>query len=96
MSDLIDRDSLRGKLAYTDFKDISDWQKINELIDNQPKVDPVKHGHWIYPDDYFDEGDNIFECSVCHFTLQFPYYDPDENEHYYCPKCGARLIEVTE
>lgn len=90
MSDLIDRDSLRGKLAYADFKNISDWQKINELIDNQPKVDLVKHGHWIAEEPF----KGWWHCSECNAVLEYHGKNLSNREKY-CYSCGCKMDEVT-
>lgn len=41
------------------------------------KVQPVKHGRWMYP----------FYCSECGFT---PYYSSDLTYNF-CPNCGVRM-----
>lgn len=53
-------------------------------IENAPKVDAVKHGHWIAVNSDEEE----YKCSEC-----------GDKEYYtcnYCPNCGAKMDEEEE
>lgn len=80
--DLISRDRLRGELAGTNFNDINDWKKVNEIIDRQPEE--PKHGRWVK----YDNG--VCYCSVCQNEA---YWDTDYGQQLfeYCPHCGAAM-----
>lgn len=91
MSDLISRDRLRGELAGTNFNNINDWKKINEIIDRQP--DGQKHGHWYYK----DRDDYDIRCSVCDEEAPDGMDAVDIFKYLkYCPYCGAKMDEVAE
>lgn len=68
--------------------------EINNIIDEQPEVETVKHGHWVelirpcVIDGYRDE-DNSYYCSVCHASVCC--YELNE----YCSHCGAKMDEKT-
>lgn len=74
---------------------------VKKLIDAQPTVDPIKHGHW-KPYEYGDY--HWHECSVCKVA---DYYITDVTRfngtvdtlvfrREYCPHCGAKMDEVEE
>ena len=74
--------------------DVSASEVINdfeEVIDAVPTADvvPVKHGHWISLDDYFEDA----ECSECGDALVIG--DCSFNDfcecYNYCPNCGAKM-----
>lgn len=52
----------------------------------QPTIDPVKHGHWIYVGAH--NGVHLFECSLCHCGLNTE--NPDWLSKY-CSGCGAKM-----
>lgn len=57
------------------------------VVKNQPTVDPVKHGKWVWADDGY------LRCSEC--TQKAPvckqYQDePITTATDYCPHCGAK------
>ena len=43
------------------------------------------------------EGDwDCWECEECGLMWTFSGDSPEENEMYYCPKCGEKIIEYVE
>ena len=69
-----------------------------DALENAPRVDPVKHGHWI-------EHDVGLICSECGHYTESMYDEPFNNKFgkgwalkrpYYCGYCGAKMGEVTE
>lgn len=74
---LIDADKLKAHYAWwnDDYKEIFD-----SIIDQQPTVEAVEHGHW-------EEARRDFTlptgfCSVCGSHQRITNY---------CPNCGARM-----
>lgn len=75
-----------------------------DALENAPRVDPVKHGHWTSSQGLAEVGE--VQCSNCK-TI---YYggdlylvgETDENGigqalmPNYCPHCGAKMDEVEE
>lgn len=51
-------------------------ERIANLVEQMPTIDPVKHGKWI----------NEETCSVCGESV---LYDTDLCN--YCPNCGAKM-----
>lgn len=81
---LIDADKLKDIISDT-------W--ILDRIDEQPTVDPVKHGH------NTKDGVRWFRCSECGWGMN-DIYMADESMvedfdkfPYYCPYCGAKMNE---
>lgn len=93
MSDLISRGRLRGELAYTDFNDISDWQKINKIVNKQP--DGRHKGHWIPLNPGYEGFTNEFKCSECGKTVYIPLSDT-EIDYQCCPYCGSITRKETK
>lgn len=60
-----------------------------EIVDEQPTIDPVRHGGWGH--DFYDDGEggeNWFRfCSECEVEVS------EENAKLwrYCPFCGAQM-----
>ena len=85
---LIDADQFKAKLlSFMDRKSTtpSDTDCILDgvinLLEEQPTIDPVKHGHWKFAKDVY------VSCSVCGVTiLLFNAENPN-----YCPHCGAKM-----
>ena len=85
---LIDADQFKAKLlSFMDRKSTtpSDTDCILDgvinLLEEQPTIDPVKHGHWEFAKDVY------VSCSVCGVTiLLFNAENPN-----YCPHCGAKM-----
>ena len=60
-------------------------------IKTLPSAQPErKEGHWI-PHEGID-GDIQYECSRCGVLWEFNDGTPEDNEAYFCPKCGKKLI----
>ena len=53
---------------------------ILEIVDEEPTVDPVKHGKWVAQ----DAGYTRFMCSACGSKNYWGYEK-------YCPNCGAKM-----
>ena len=43
---------------------------------------------WVY-----DEHHYMWECQNCQLGWTFMEDGPEENQLYYCPKCGCKIIE---
>ena len=90
---LIDADQFKAKLlSFMDSKapTPSDTDCVLDgvinLLEEQPTIDPVKHGHWIvYPTLV-----SFLRCSQCHNGVGW-HNDKKPN---YCPNCGARMDDV--
>lgn len=66
--------------ANTRLEDVEEW------LNDQPTVDPVKHGRWVKP----VSGDGEDYCSVC--KAEPPWFHPyGYYEPCYCPNCGAKM-----
>ena len=101
MARLIDADQFKAKLlSFMDRKapTPSDTDCILDgvlnLLEEQPTIDPVKHGHWIHVDE-LPSGD-YFKCSECnnHIFLKFGWkvsFESPADEYRYCSGCGARM-----
>lgn len=61
---------------------------------NTEDVAPVTHAHW---KEYVDVGGAIYiECSACGLIWWLDEGTAEENEMFYCPKCGAKMDEEVE
>lgn len=57
-------------------------------------VAPVTHAHW---KEYVDVGGAIYiECSACGLIWWLDEGTAEENEMFYCPRCGAKMDEEVE
>lgn len=74
------------------------YKVFEDTITLAPRVDPVKHGHWI-------ESDVGLMCSECNHYTETTYYEPFNNEFgrgwalkrpYYCGYCGCKMDEVED
>ena len=86
---LVDADKLRKDVldlpnCYNGFSDTYDKAMIVDLVDEQPTVDHVKHGHWIMKPNGYGT------CSNCHTCSLDIMGGVDCN---YCPNCGAKMDE---
>ena len=82
-------DGLTG-LRFLTPEDVA--SKILELSEEIDEVAPVVHAHWIEVEDY--SGTVYPECSHCGLVWWLEEGTAEENEMYYCPKCGAIMDEV--
>ena len=86
---LIDADDLTVRLAFLfDLLANGEMEKLTtteilEFIEEQPTINPVKHGQWIER----SKDDN--RCSLCGWGVWV-------NTNNYCPNCGAKMDEVEE
>ena len=71
-----------------------DWGTIKNTIRDQSKVDPVKHGYWVWTRNY------TWHCSECGGLIATPGYMPTKDElpkrYRFCSQCGAKMDEVIE
>ena len=101
MADLIDREELLNILeknneiywgtasgGYPVSKDIF------EEIKFMNKADTERHAHWKQPS-YFNEENNVYQCSNCKEEFVLVSGNPKENEYNYCPNCGCKM-EINE
>ena len=98
---LIDADQFKAKLlSFMDRKvpTPSDTDCILDgvlnQLEEQPTIEPVKHGHWIHVDK-LPSGD-YFKCSECnnHIFLKFGWkvsFESPADEFRYCLNCGAKM-----
>ena len=96
MSELIDREKLKSAIRNK-FTGLSDRCEINEIINAQPTVDSVVHGHWIFKDSTgggFTEPIDTYICSKCGKVSEMScaYISKDN----FCKNCGAKMDEDTE
>lgn len=63
--------------CYNGYSDTYDKAFIIGVLEEQPTIDPVKHGRWIM------QG-TAYGCSLCGEGVIHPF-------HNYCPNCGARM-----
>lgn len=85
ISAIAKRPEMDGNLEYM----IRSSAMAIKMIDDQPTVDAVVHGHWIK----IGSQDSIrnMKCSICGEEV---FGDADTEK--YCFNCGAKMDEVTE
>ena len=88
---LIDADQFKAKLlSFMDSKapTPSDTDCVLDgvinLLEEQPTIDPVKHGHWINIDAKFENMYVAHQCSIC----KSEFLGDASN---FCPRCGAKM-----
>lgn len=88
---LIDADQFKAKLlSFMDRKapTPSDTDCILDgvlnLLEEQPTIYPVKHGHWINIDAKFENMYVAHQCSIC----KSEFLGDASN---FCPRCGAKM-----
>lgn len=61
-------------------------------IKKMPTVDaePVRHGHWIYGNDFHWY---TASCNKCGYQRRTDIKADRWNQWNYCPNCGARMVE---
>lgn len=96
MSRLIDVDALISEIKKDTEKAIEQDDRngsfwlgyIAGLVIKQPTIQPEpKEGRWIKHIDPF--GGEQYECSECGVLWEFNDGSPEDNEAFYCPKCGS-------
>lgn len=90
---LIDADALKvhisNELGLTSYG----AAVFKEIVNAQPTVNPVNHGHWI------EIGEDCFECSECKKHALYEMIEDDDSTASlsdYCPHCGARMELLLE
>lgn len=76
-------------MAINQLKDIG--KEFGEVMDD---VGRVRHGHWIHEFPYVGHLTNFYLCSVC--RAEWNAIDNDMERFDYCPRCGAKMDEVSE
>ena len=66
-------------------------ERLDDQARNMSKYDPVVHSHW--KQYQVLDGNVILECAHCGLVLWLDDGTAEENELYYCPKCGAIMDE---
>lgn len=70
------------------------YKVFEDTITLAPRVDPVKHGHWIEVQRIHEKDHTaICECSLCGDTVWV--YD-GQRAWNYCPNCGAKMDEAKD
>ena len=86
MDDLISR---RAALDAVE-KNACNTQRIMDAVNNLPPAQPEpKEGHWIPHES--PDGGMQYECSECGVLWEFNDGTPEDNEAYFCPKCGTKM-----
>lgn len=49
----------------------------------------MRNGNW----KLIDENFGVWECIYCDYAFYFNTGDPLENSAYYCPCCGALMVD---
>lgn len=89
---LIDADALRDLMEQVCW-DRVEMRAVQKTIDEQPTIDPVKHGKWIERERYRTTKDGVFHtyrykvCSICGRASGRRM----NKRTRYCPHCGARM-----
>lgn len=90
---LIDADVIKIPKGF--FEKVDNVPKFYDWLDDQPIVDPVKHGRWIIRD---NPGTGWYRviCSECGedvtSTVPMIGFFPDAKVIWdYCPYCGAKM-----
>lgn len=81
----IDADALK-KIAVIQSADFNSIETIRKWIDEQPTIDPVKHGKWIWDDD-----NHAYMCSECKNHTYGNTLECMDGTYRFCPYCGSAL-----
>lgn len=96
---LIDADAFKNTLIDLAIEETSGTDKrfvmygnriirgMAAVVDDEPTIDPVRHGNWTVSKEHFYAGDSCKEwtnyyCSNCDA--------PSDCAYDYCPNCGSR------
>ena len=82
MDDLISRKALKACVYYD--------KQMCEIIEEQPTIDPVKHGKIIESEETNSGGLIRMVCSECGKVI-YRTYGCRLADVRYCPYCGARM-----
>lgn len=93
MARFIDSDKLICQVQNNDKYGTIIKQVFISLLQNSETEDvaPVVHAHWKEYEDY--SGAVYPECSRCGLVWWLDEGTAEDNEMYYCPKCGAKMDE---
>ena len=96
MARYADVDKLIWQVQNSDKYGTITKQVFISLLQNSETEDvaPVIHAHWKEFEDY--SGVVYPECSRCGLVWWLDEGTAEDNEMYYCPKCGAKMDEVVE
>lgn len=88
------RDELK-RLSVLDHDKYITARTLEYMLEHAPTVEavPVVHGHWI-KDSLVSTGGGTYgvrRCSACEW-----YCEDNAYKFNYCPRCGAKMDEVTE
>ena len=83
MPRLIDADKLKADFIGNRYG----TQAIEYVIDHQPTVDAVRHGHWIKANDPMSSPFDTMKRCLCSECREWAKVTS------YCPNCGARMDE---
>ena len=94
MIDLIDRKQLLNSRVYSTRSRKPNYEKmlknlVNDIL-TAPTVDTERHAHW-EQSSYFDEENNVYQCSSCKEEFVLISGSPKENKYNYCPNCGQKI-----
>ena len=65
---------------------------INDLMrELRERKATVKRGHWEVIEDY--DGDVHYRCTNCKTEFYLEAGNPEDNEYFFCPHCGADIGE---
>lgn len=78
---LIDADVIKIPKGF--FEKVDNVPKFYDWLDDQPTVEPVKHGRWKGKP---IAGYSTVRCSVCGEV-----YTENNGRWLYCPNCGAKM-----
>lgn len=86
---LIDADKLKAHYAWWG-NDGAEYRErkadFDVIVDLQPTVEPIKHGHWKWNKQY---GTECSECGTAMFEVIGHIFSSATPK--YCPYCGARM-----
>ena len=93
MARYADVDKLIWQVQNSDKYGTITKQVFISLLQNSETEDvaPVVHAHWNEFSDY--TGTCYAECSRCGLLWWIEEGTAEENEMFYCPKCGAKMDE---
>lgn len=83
-------------LCMAPYQDADAWNFVETIrreldrIISDYKPEPVKHARWI------DPVHGVYKCSNCRNYLYFRGLNAGRGSAYYCPHCGAKMVEYPE
>lgn len=71
--------------------------EVRQVMNSIPAADvkEVRYGKWEEVSEYNGWGDTHYRCSVCGEEWYLEDGTPEQNEMYFCPRCGSRMKEGT-